>query len=92
MNAVKIKQRWPEAFAAYQTWWRALTKKTDPSRIPDLSWEAFKAGFEMKPTHEMGAERSGATPSLSPSEPSGRGESGGIQGPASEASMNKEVT
>lgn len=47
MNAIEIKQRWPEAFAAYQTWWRALTKTTDPSRVPDLSWEAFKAGHEI---------------------------------------------
>lgn len=47
MSAAETKQRHPEAFAAYEAWRRGLTRKGDPARLPDLSWEAFRAGWEI---------------------------------------------
>ncbi len=47
MTAVDIKQRYPEEWAYYQEWWRALTREGDPARMPNIAWEAFRAGFEI---------------------------------------------
>lgn len=32
--------------AAYEEWWRALTRKGDPLRISDLAWQGFRAGWQ----------------------------------------------